>query len=548
MQLTGAQILVETLCEQGVDTVFGYPGAVMLPVYDALYDRQDRIRHILTTHEQGAAHAADGYARASDRVGVCMATSGPGATNLVTGIAAAFLDSVPMVCITGQVPLTQIGTDSFQEVDTTGITQPITKHNVIVQRVEALAPILRQAFQLAQAGRPGPVLVDVPGDVLKAVGCYTPQTPVARTWTSRETLEAQQGKYLDRAADMLRKARRPAILVGGGVIRGQAAEALRQVAERLQAPVASTLMGLGAFPTTHPLYTGMLGLHGTLAANRVVARADVVLAVGTRFSDRGGGDEHRLSARAKVIHIDVDRAEISKNVLATLYLLGDARPILESLLPRLSPCGHPEWLEEARKAAAQETPSHPPLSRRILRTLGTRMGQGAIVTDVGQHQMATARTVAFERPGQFVTSGGLGAMGYGLGAAMGVALARPGRPVALVTGDGSFRMNCNELSTVAAYGLPIVVVIMNNGVLGMVRQYQKANYGGRYSQTTLDRGPDFVKLAEAYGLQGWRVDNEADFATVLDRALQEQRAAVIDCRLEPDEMTVVCNTAGEEAT
>ena len=522
--MKGAAIVVQVLLEQGVERCFGYPGAVLMPLYDELYRVQDRLPHILTAHEQGAVHAADGYARTTGRVGVCIATSGPGATNLVTGIAAAFLDSTPLVCITGQVPLDHIGTDSFQEVDTTGITMPITKHNAIVRSADELASVLRYAFKLAIQGRPGPVVIDIPGNVLLEEGHYEPEPPILK---QRPPLDLTQMPYVERAAGMLSKARHPCILVGGGVIASDAVDVLKRLAHRLQAPVVTTLMGVGGYPASDPLWRGMLGMHGITEANRVLAEADVVLAVGTRFSDRGGGDMRRLHPKAKVIHVDIDRAEISKTIHPIRYLVGDAQVMLEALEQKLTVC-RPEKIWTPCKVVSTSR------AAAMMLEIYRHLPQARWVTDVGQHQLICARTIPFDKPRQLITNGGLGAMGFGLGAAIGAAMADPGRPVVLVVGDGGFRMSCQELATLSAYPVPMVIAVMNNGVLGMVRQSQTRYFGGRYSQTILNRGPDFVKLAEAYGLRGVRITEVG----AIDEALKGTLPVVLDIPLEADDMVI----------
>lgn len=552
MKLNGAAILIECLIEQGVGTVFGFPGGAVLPIYDELYKRQDRIEHVLTAHEQHAGHAADGYARASGRTGVCIATSGPGATNLVTPIATAYMDSSPVVFITGNVPQSLMGTDSFQEADISGMTMSVTKHNYLVTRVDKLAQTVREAFYIARSGRPGPVLIDIPKDVQIAETEYEPASgdalipqlsmkhPTAQLCPSGEALERYKVKAeprLEQASQLIAEAHRPLIYCGGGVIRSGAGEALLALADRVDAPVASTLMGLGALPATHERMLGMLGMHGTHAANIAMQRCDLLIAVGVRFSDRALGNADTFAPGAKVLHIDIDRAEINKNVSTTLHITGDARIVLELLLARVSQKHHEQWMQQARSMMEEYLSDELFEPRKILKAMASVAPQMTVATDVGQHQMWTAQHFPFLHPRQLITSGGLGTMGFGLGAAMGAASSDPEHhPVALVTGDGSFRMNLTELSTIAHYDIPVIVVIFNNGTLGMVRQWQTLFFGHRYSQTTLDRGPDFMKLADAYGLKGTRVNTIADFTSAFEKAVAEGKPCLIECMLDIDEM------------
>ena len=552
MKLNGAAILIECLIEQEVGTVFGFPGGAVLPIYDELYKRQDRISHVLTAHEQHAGHAADGYARASGKTGVCIATSGPGATNLVTAVATAYMDSTPVVFITGNVPQSLMGTDSFQEADISGITMPITKHNYMVTRVDRLADTIREAFYIAGSGRPGPVVVDIPKDVQLAETEYEPASgealipkismkhPMMQLRPEGEALENYKVKAqprLEQAAQLIAEAHRPLIYCGGGVILSGAEKELLSLAERVDAPIVSTLMGLGAAPAQSERMLGMLGMHGTRAANIAMQRCDLVIAVGVRFSDRALGKAETFAKGAKVLHIDIDRAEINKNVSTDLHITGDARVVLELLLARVSQKNHEQWMTQARSMMEDYVNDEVFEPRKILRSMAAIAPDMTVATDVGQHQMWTAQHFPFHRVRQLITSGGLGTMGYGLGAAMGAAKSDPeGQPVALVTGDGSFRMNLTELSTIAYYNIPVIVVIFNNGTLGMVRQWQTLFFGHRYSQTTLDRGPDFMKLADAYGLPGTRVDNMADFSAAFEEAVKACKPCIIECMLDIDEM------------
>ena len=552
MKLNGAAILIECLIEQGVGTVFGFPGGAVLPIYDELYKRADRINHVLTAHEQHAGHAADGYARASGKTGVCLATSGPGATNLVTPIATAYMDSSPVVFITGNVPQSLMGTDSFQEADISGMTMPVTKHNYLVTSVEKLADTIREAFYIARSGRPGPVLVDIPKDVQLAETEYIPlsgdaliprlskKKPLSQLRPEGEALELYKTKAeprLEKAAQLIAEAHRPLIYCGGGVTISGAQDELMQLANRVDAPIVSTLMGLGAAPASSDRMLGMLGMHGTHAANIAMQRCDLLIAVGVRFSDRALGDAKAFAPNAKVLHIDIDRAEINKNVSTALHITGDAKTVLELLLTRVSQKQHAQWMQQARSMAEDYLSDELFEPRKILKAMAAVAPEMTVATDVGQHQMWTAQHFPFVHARQMISSGGLGTMGFGLGAAMGAAKSDPqGRPVALVTGDGSFRMNLTELSTIAYYDIPVIVVIFNNGTLGMVRQWQTLFFGHRYSQTTLDRGPDFMKLADAYGLAGTRVDNLADFSAAFAKAYADGKPCIIECLLDIDEM------------
>ena len=552
MKLNGAAILIECLIEQEVGTVFGFPGGAVLPIYDELYKRADRINHVLTAHEQHAGHAADGYARASGKTGVCLATSGPGATNLVTPIATAYMDSSPVVFITGNVPQSLMGTDSFQEADISGMTMPVTKHNYLVTSVEKLADTIREAFYIARSGRPGPVLVDIPKDVQLAETEYIPlsgdaliprlskKKPLSQLRPEGEALELYKTKAeprLEKAAQLIAEAHRPLIYCGGGVTISGAQDELMQLADRVDAPIVATLMGLGAAPASSDRMLGMLGMHGTHAANIAMQRCDLLIAVGVRFSDRALGDAKAFAPNAKVLHIDIDRAEINKNVSTALHITGDAKTVLELLLTSVSQKQHAQWMQQARSMMEDYLSDELFEPRKILKAMAAVAPEMTVATDVGQHQMWTAQHFPFVHARQLISSGGLGTMGFGLGAAMGAAKSDPqGRPVALVTGDGSFRMNLTELSTIAYYDIPVIVVIFNNGTLGMVRQWQTLFFGHRYSQTTLDRGPDFMKLADAYGLAGTRVDNLADFSAAFARAYADGKPCIIECLLDIDEM------------
>lgn len=560
MKYSGARILIECLVEQGVDTVFGYPGGSVLFIYDELYKNRDRIRHVLTSHEQHAAHAADGYARSTGKVGVCVATSGPGATNLVTGIATAYMDSVPMVAITGNVATNLLGKDSFQEVDIAGVSMPVTKHNWIVKDVRDLAETLREAFTVARSGRPGPVLVDIPKDVTAALADWapaavpTPDEPVAYARAGRLAARTERETFteadIDQAVALIAAAERPFVYSGGGVIISDASAELRAFVERIDAPTAASLMGQGSISADHPLATGMIGMHGTKASNNAVQRADLIIAVGARFSDRVISKADTFAPKAKILHIDIDPAEINKNVRSEYWIIGDIKAVLSRLLAKLadSPAARgkrawdddvAEWKKIVPSAHSRETKLHP---RYIMEAIRARVGADAIVaTDVGQHQMWTAQFYPFAKPRTFLSSGGLGTMGYGLGAALGAKCANPDRPVVLITGDGSFRMNCGELGTANNYHLPVLIVVVNNRVLGMVRQWQALFYDERYAETDLQRPPDFVKLADAYGLPGFRAEDAGAFDAALGKALDAIRAgkaAVVEAIIDSDEQVL----------
>lgn len=537
MQLTGADILIRTLIEQGCDTVFGYPGGQILNVYDSLYKYQNGIRHMLTAHEQGAAHAADGYARATGKVGVVMSTSGPGATNLVTGIATAYLDSIPLVAICGNVPTTQIGTDSFQEIDITGVTLPITKHNYFVGSVENLADTIREAFALAQSGRPGPVLIDVPKDVQTAVCDYEPQAPV-----QPEERHAAKDVRIKEAAALINASKRPFIYFGGGLITSEAQEEMLALAEKIDAPIGCSLMGLSGIPTDHPRFLGMQGMHGHYASSMAMHDADLIISLGVRFNDRVTGNREKFAKLAQIIHIDVDGSELSKTVNSACGLRGDVKLTLQKLIPLVNAEQKPDW-EKAVKALKETENDYldirPGLTpRNAIMTLNKHLGENtAVATDVGQHQMWAAQNVNFKKPRRFISSGGLGTMGFGLGAAIGAAVGTGERSV-LVTGDGSFGMCLNELTTAVTYNVPVVILLMNNGVLGMVRQWQTLFFNKHYSNTILDRKTDFVALARAFGADGEAVDTVAALDKAFEHAFSCDGPYVIDCRIDKDEFVL----------
>ncbi len=535
MQLTGAQIVIECLKEQGVDTVFGYPGGAILNVYDELYKHKDEIHHVLTSHEQGASHAADGYARSTGKVGVCFATSGPGATNLVTGIATAYMDSVPVVAITCNVTVPLLGKDSFQEIDIAGITMPITKHNFIVKDITKLADTIRRAFKIAQTGRPGPVLVDIPKDITAAVTEYTavkPQ-PILRVTDKIEEADMEQ------ALSMIRQAEKLFIFVGGGAVISGASEELKKFVEKVDAPVCDTLMGKGAFDGTDEHYTGMLGMHGTKTSNLGVSECDLLIAIGVRFSDRVLGNPNKFAENAKILQFDVDAAEINKNIQVDACVIGDVKVILERLNQKLEQQAHPEWrahIAEMKEAYPLRYPdtglSGPYIMEEVYRAT---KGDAIIVTEVGQHQMWAAQYYKYKRPRTFLSSGGLGTMGYGLGAAIGAQVANPDKQVINIAGDGCFRMNMNEIATASRQNLPLIEIIVNNHVLGMVRQWQNLFYEKRYSATVLDDGVDYVKLAEAMGADGYRATTREELKEALQKALEARKPVVIDCIIDCDD-------------
>lgn len=535
MQLTGAEIIIECLKEQGVDTVFGYPGGAILNVYDELYKHSDEIRHILTSHEQGASHAADGYARSTGKVGVCLATSGPGATNLVTGIATAYMDSVPMVAITCNVGVSLLGKDSFQEIDITGVTMPITKHNFIVKDVTQLADTIRRAFAIAKKGRPGPVLVDVTKDVTANKTDYEAAVPVHTPRSAHPISENE----IETALSLIKKAKKPYVFVGGGAVISEASGELKQFVSLLQAPVCDSLMGKGAFDGTDPLYTGMLGMHGTKVSNFGVSECDLLVVVGARFSDRVIGNASKFARKAKIVQIDIDPAEVNKNIVVTASVIGDAATVLAQLNAQLEQQNHDEWLahiaelkEKYPLTYASEGLSGPYMMEQIYKQTN---GDAIIVTEVGQHQMWAAQYYKYSRPRTLLTSGGLGTMGYGLGAAIGAQVGNPDKQVVNFAGDGCFRMNMNEIATASREKLPLIEVIVNNHVLGMVRQWQDLFYNQHYSATVLDDGVDYVKLAEAMGAAAFRVTTREEFDQVFAKALEINGPVVIDAIIDCDD-------------
>ena len=544
MMMTGAEIVVACLKEQGVDTVFGYPGGAILNIYDALYKHCDEIRHVLTSHEQGASHAADGYARATGKVGVCIATSGPGATNLVTGIATAYMDSVPLVAITCNVGTSLLGKDSFQEVDITGITMPITKHNFIVKDARDLAKVMRRAFRIAKSGRPGPVLVDITKDATANQAEYIEEVPDVILPDTACITDVD----LEQAATLIREAEKPMIFVGGGAIAADASAELLEFAEKVHAPVCDSLMGKGAFPGTHALYAGMLGMHGTKYANLGVADCDLLITVGSRFSDRVFGNASKFAQHAKVLQIDVDPAEINKNIITSASIIGDVKEVLKRLNPLLDQQNHDAWvahIEDLKKRFPlkynQEGLTGPYIIEEIYRVT---KGDAIICTEVGQHQMWAAQYYKYSKPRTLLTSGGLGTMGYGLGAAMGAKIAKPEKTVINVAGDGCFRMNLNELATASRYNIPIVEVVINNHVLGMVRQWQTLFYGGRYSATVLDDKVDFVKVAEGLGCKAIRITKKEEIGPALEEAIAYGGPVVLDCQIDQDDKVFPMVPAG----
>lgn len=548
MMLNGSQILVQALIDQGVDTIFGYPGGSVLNIYNALYDKRDELHHVLTSHEQGAAHAADGYARSTGKTGVCLATSGPGATNLVTGIATAYMDSVPLVAITGNVSNDLIGRDSFQEVDIAGITIPITKHNFIVHDVKELASTVRLAFEIANSDRPGPVLIDIPKDVTAAI-CEYEKMP---KFEKRPHPQVQEGQ-MKRAIAAIKRAKRPLIYAGGGVISADACRELLTYSKQTQTPICCSAMGLSAVPYDYERYLGMIGMHGTPVANYASLNTDLVITVGARFSDRVAGNRSKFAKAATIIHIDIDASEISKNVACDIALVGDAKTVLQQLIREVSAGSHEEWcatLADFRTKIGLPRPAEGDRvdPRDFIFTLHKMLGDDAIiVTDVGQHQMITAQYYQFSKPRSFISSCGLGTMGYGMGAAIGAKTAHPDRPVVLISGDGSFHMNLNEMACAVSQQLPIIVLIFNNSVLGMVRQWQTLFYKKRYSETSIDRQTDFVKLAEAFGAVGYRIAYRNEIESVMKQALTCGKPCIIDCVIDPDDCVYPIIPPGKSA-
>ena len=537
MKISGAKIIMETLIEQGCDTVFGYPGGQVINIFDELYQYRDKINHVLTAHEQGASHAADGYARATGKVGVVIATSGPGATNLVTGIATAHLDSVPLVAITGNVPCSLLGRDSFQEVDIMGITMPITKHNFIVKDVTKLADTLRLAFKIAKSGRPGPVLVDIPKDIQINQCEFESKTP-----EESYPIQSADENKLRQAAELISQAKRPYIYCGGGVISSGASDEVISLAEKIDSPIGCSMMGLSAIPDDHPKFLGMQGMHGRYASSVAENEADLIIAAGARFSDRATGNTSKFAVGAKIIHIDVDNAEINKNIHAYLGIEGDIKDTLSRLVNMVEEKENPEWssrTEELKMIGNNCISSKTALTPyNIIDIISSKADDDTvIVTDVGQHQMWTAQRYPFKKPRTFISSGGLGTMGFGMGAAIGANIAT-GKKSVLITGDGSFGMNLNELATAVSNNIPMIIVIMNNGVLGMVRQWQTLFFDKHYSNTTLNRKTDFVKLAEAFGAKGTRVDTPEDFESAFKTAYAENAPFVIDCAVDCNEFVL----------
>lgn len=534
-QLTGAQIVLECLKEQSVDTVFGYPGGAILNIYDELYKQKDEFMHILTAHEQGASHAADGYARSTGKVGVCFATSGPGATNIVTGIATAYMDSVPMVAITCNVGVSLLGKDSFQEVDISGVTLPITKHNFIVKNVDDLADTIRRAFRIAKSNRPGPVLVDIPKDVTAAKASYERQEPI-KIIRSSEHIKELDVKH---AIKMIEKAEKPFVLVGGGAAISDAAKELREFVEKVHCPVCDTLMGKGAFDGTNALYTGMIGMHGTKTSNLGVSESDLLIAIGTRFSDRVLGNPKAFAKKAKILQIDIDPVEINKNIMTDAHIIGDIKAVLTVINRRLEQQNHNTWVKKVMENKIKyplvfdkERLTCPSIIKAIYKRT---QGDAIICTEVGQHQMWAAQFFKYNQPRKFLTSGGLGTMGYGLGASLGAKMGNPEKTVINIAGDGCFRMNLNELATASRYNIPIIEIIINNSVLGMVRQWQNLFYEERYSYTTFEDPVDFVKVSEGFGVIAKKVTSMEEFEFAFEEALDAGRPVVIDCHIDLDD-------------
>ena len=536
MLLTGAEILVNSLIDNGVDTVFGYPGGAVLNIYDALFKKSDKIRHILTCHEQGAAHAADGYARSTGKVGVCIATSGPGATNLVTGIATAYMDSTPMVAITGNVTRPLLGKDSFQEVDITGITMPITKHNYIVKDIKELQKIVNEAFYIASSGRPGPVLIDIPKDITAEKYNYTKMEPKKR----EKSLQTINISSLEDFVEFINESENPFIYAGGGILSSNAEKEVLALAEKINAPVATSLMGIGSIPNNHRLYTGMIGMHGSKASNLLATSCDLIIALGARFSDRVISHKNHVK-NARIIQIDIDPAEINKNVKVDSYIIGDIKEVLNKLIPMINEKENIAWINKMNELKAlnnKEVVKEGILTPEYLFTLLNKMDNGnfIITTEVGQHQMWTAQDYKFYKPRTFISSGGLGTMGFGMGASIGAQIGNPKAVVFNIAGDGSFGMDCNEFATAVNFKLPVKVIVMNNNALGMVRQWQSLFYECRYAETTLNRATDFVKLAEAFGGTGFRVEKPEELQEVLEKALATDGPVIIDYKIDSDDM------------
>lgn len=536
MLLTGAEILVNSLIDNGVDTVFGYPGGAVLNIYDALFKKNDKIRHILTCHEQGAAHAADGYARSTGKVGVCIATSGPGATNLVTGIATAYMDSTPMVAITGNVTRPLLGKDSFQEVDIIGITMPITKHNYIVKDIKDLQKIINEAFYIASSGRHGPVLIDIPKDITAEKYNYITMEPKNR----KKSLQHININSLERFAQLINESENPFIYAGGGILSSNAEKEVLALAEKINAPVATSLMGIGSIPNDHRLYTGMIGMHGTKASNLLASSCDLIIALGARFSDRVISHKNHIK-NAKIIQIDIDPTEINKNVKVDSYIVGDIKEVLKKLFPMINEKENIAWINKMNELKAlnnKEVVKEGVLTPEYLFTLLNKMNNGnfIITTEVGQHQMWTAQNYKFYKPRTFISSCGLGTMGFGMGASIGAQMGNPKAVVFNIAGDGSFGMDCNEFATAVNFKLPVKVIVMNNNALGMVRQWQSLFYEGRYAETTLNRATDFVKLAEAFGGTGFRVEKPEELQEILEKALATDGPVIIDYKINSDDM------------
>lgn len=546
MQLTGAEILIECLKEQGVDTIFGYPGGSVLNIYDALYKHRDEIRHCLTSHEQGAAHAADGYARATGKVGVCLATSGPGATNLVTGIATAYMDSIPIVAITGNVSVPLLGKDSFQEVDITGITMPITKHNYIVKDVKDLADIIRKAFRIAKEGRPGPVLIDIPKDVTANIADYVKQEPKEVRRITKNIKEDD----INKAVELINNSEKPFVYIGGGVISSESSEEILQFIDIIDAPACVTAMGIGAVPSSNPRFTGMIGMHGTKTSNLLANECDLLIAVGARFSDRVATNVKKFAPNAKIVHIDVDAAEINKNIQVYDSIVGDCKEILTILNKRLDKVERKEWMDTVKKYKQDYPLKYIDDGKLKPQYIMERIneitkGDAIVVTEVGQHQMWACQFIKTEHPRHFLTSGGLGTMGYGLGAAIGAKVGCPDKVVFNIAGDGCFYMNNIELATSVANDAPVIIILINNHVLGMVRQWQDMFYDARYSNTELsDKAADFVKLAEAYKAVGFKVTKPEEIDDVLKKAISLNKTCVINCEIDPDEKVFPMIPAG----